>query len=318
MEQRSSPRQRFRGRDLLFVRTNDVTELLREGKRLVIVAAVKNVLHFRAFDGEGNMIADVDESTLSPSMRECTDLVKARRFDNSWPLHQPTATERARVINAVESIILLNRCDGGYGIPRNKTHRSDGERSLSGFPPRSPAIGSPADKADADGGLAVRDMPPTIHLGKVIQTYVLLIVGTLLSGAVLITIIGSLLVLGLEVKMLGITIPVPEALFFTVLALGSALRLCVKAFDLYGDRWLKSGCAPAVDEGKGKATAGLVLGLISAATWMIPLLGLPAALLGLALGVGGLGPKLRGRALAAMALSLISIVLSALVIARYI
>jgi hypothetical protein len=96
--------QRFSGYDLPLMRTNHVGELPTEGKRVVIVSAVNYVLHFRVFDDESNMIVDVDESSMSSSMPEYID-VTARRLVNLWPLLQPTAGERERVIDAVESLI---------------------------------------------------------------------------------------------------------------------------------------------------------------------------------------------------------------------
>jgi hypothetical protein len=41
------------------------------------------------------------------------------------------------------------------------------------------------------------------------------------------------------------------------------------------------------DETSGKATASLVLGLISIVTWLIPLIGVPTTVAGLVLGIKG-------------------------------
>lgn len=62
------------------------------------------------------------------------------------------------------------------------------------------------------------------------------------------------------------------------------------------------------DQGKGKATASLVLGLISMITWIIPLLGLPTTITGLVLGINGLGRQRRGTAIAGIVLSAIFLV----------
>ena len=41
---------------------NDVSGIPTEGERLIVVAAVHDVLHFRIFDGDGKMVVDTDES----------------------------------------------------------------------------------------------------------------------------------------------------------------------------------------------------------------------------------------------------------------
>ena len=58
-------------------------------------------------------------------------------------------------------------------------------------------------------------------------------------------------------------------------------------------------------KGQGKATASLVLGLVSIITWLIPLIGLPTTIAGLVLGIQGLGPKKRTRAAVGIVLSTI-------------
>jgi hypothetical protein len=65
-------------------------------------------------------------------------------------------------------------------------------------------------------------------------------------------------------------------------------------------------------KGKGKATASLVLGLISIITWIIPLIGLPTTIAGLVLGIKGLGRKRRGTAIAGIVLSAIFLVITVL------
>ena len=50
------------------------------------------------------------------------------------------------------------------------------------------------------------------------------------------------------------------------------------------------------NDGSGKATASLVLGLLSIVAWIIPLFGLPMTITGLVLGIKGLGPHSRTRA----------------------
>ena len=66
------------------------------------------------------------------------------------------------------------------------------------------------------------------------------------------------------------------------------------------------------DGTKGKATASLVLGVISIVTWIIPLFGLPTTIAGLVLGIKGLGPQRRGTAIAGIVLSIIFLVVTIL------
>ena len=44
---------------------NNVSGIPTEGKNLIIVAAVNNVLHFRIFDGDGKVIVDTDEKRMT-------------------------------------------------------------------------------------------------------------------------------------------------------------------------------------------------------------------------------------------------------------
>jgi len=66
------------------------------------------------------------------------------------------------------------------------------------------------------------------------------------------------------------------------------------------------------DESNGKATASLVLGLISIFAWFIPLIGLPTTIAGLVLGIKGLGPQRSGKAIAGIVLSIIFLVITVL------
>jgi hypothetical protein len=64
------------------------------------------------------------------------------------------------------------------------------------------------------------------------------------------------------------------------------------------------------DQHSGKATASLVLGLISIVTWVIPLFGLPTTIAGLVPAIKGLGPQRRGKATAGIVLSIILLVVT--------
>ena len=82
---------------------NDVSGIPTEGKNLIIVAAVNNVLHFRIFDGDGKVVVDTDEKRLTEQARQIEDLRK--QLESLWPPHELTRSEKGRVITAVTSIV---------------------------------------------------------------------------------------------------------------------------------------------------------------------------------------------------------------------
>ena len=82
---------------------DDVGGIPTVGKRLIIVAAVKNVLHFRIFDGDGQMVVDTDETKLTTQGGPIENLRK--QLESLWPPHKLTESEKARVIAAVTSIV---------------------------------------------------------------------------------------------------------------------------------------------------------------------------------------------------------------------
>ena len=62
---------------------NDVSGIPTEGKSLIIVATVDNVLHFRIFDGDGKVVVDTDDKKLPEQRQQIEDLKKhclARAF----------------------------------------------------------------------------------------------------------------------------------------------------------------------------------------------------------------------------------------------
>jgi hypothetical protein len=73
------------------------------GKRLIIVAAVQNVLHFRIHDGDGNMAVDTDETTLTKEAGRIGELWK--QLESLWPPHRLSENERVRISDAVISIV---------------------------------------------------------------------------------------------------------------------------------------------------------------------------------------------------------------------
>ena len=94
------------GYDLrLMSSVNDVSGIPTEGKSLIIVAAVKNVLHFRIFDRDGQMVVDTDETKLTKQAGPIEDLRK--QLESLWPPHGLTESEKDRVIAAVTSILRV-------------------------------------------------------------------------------------------------------------------------------------------------------------------------------------------------------------------
>ena len=82
---------------------NDVSGIPTEGKNLIVVAAVNNVLHFRSFDGDGKVVVDTDEKRLTEQARKVEDLRK--QLERLWPTHELTRSEKARVFTAVTSVV---------------------------------------------------------------------------------------------------------------------------------------------------------------------------------------------------------------------
>jgi hypothetical protein len=98
------------GSELRLMPSVNVSDIPSEGKRLVVVAAVDQVLHFRIFDGAGKMIVDLDATRLTKHERAIEDLRK--QLERLWPPHELTQSEKFRVIAAVTSIV-------GHPIPMN-------------------------------------------------------------------------------------------------------------------------------------------------------------------------------------------------------
>ena len=82
---------------------NDVSGIPTEGKNLIIVAAVNNVLHFRIFDDDGKVVVDTDEKRLTEQVRQIEDL--RERLKSLWPPYELTTIDKGRVITAVTSIV---------------------------------------------------------------------------------------------------------------------------------------------------------------------------------------------------------------------
>jgi adenine/guanine/hypoxanthine permease len=87
----------------LIARVNDVGDIPAAGKNVVIVAAAGDVLHFRVIDGDGEVVVDTDEKKLAGKAPAIEDLRK--QLEGFWPPHELTGSEKARVLEAVSSIL---------------------------------------------------------------------------------------------------------------------------------------------------------------------------------------------------------------------
>ena len=87
---------------------NDVGDMLTEGKNLVIVADVGNVLHFRIFDADGKRVVDTREDLLPDKAPILADLKSLLR--DLWGVPRLSRSDKARAITAVTSIVGHNRC----------------------------------------------------------------------------------------------------------------------------------------------------------------------------------------------------------------
>jgi hypothetical protein len=90
---------------------DDANGIPKAGRNLVLVAAVKNVLHFRVFDNEGKLALDTDEEILAEGAQRVEDLELVRQIEDFrrqlvslWPPHQLTRNEKDRGIAALASI----------------------------------------------------------------------------------------------------------------------------------------------------------------------------------------------------------------------
>ncbi|MGA2442198.1 MAG: DUF4190 domain-containing protein [Tepidisphaeraceae bacterium] len=67
---------------------------------------------------------------------------------------------------------------------------------------------------------------------------------------------------------------------------------------------------PPYDNPTGKATAGMVLGIIGLIFWCIPLLGLPITIIGVLMSKTGLRSTSRGQAVAGLIMSILGLIFS--------
>jgi hypothetical protein len=87
----------------------DVTGLPSEGTALIIVADVRNVLHFLIFDADGNKVEDTVETQLPGKAPEVSALKSQLRA--LWGVTQLSQDDEVRVLIAVASIVGHTRFD---------------------------------------------------------------------------------------------------------------------------------------------------------------------------------------------------------------
>jgi hypothetical protein len=89
----------------LIAPASTVSEIPAVGKNLVIMADVGNTLHFRIFDGDGKVVVDTDEPSLTAQTEVVANLKRQLKGFNLWPPHELTGGEKGQVIAAVASIV---------------------------------------------------------------------------------------------------------------------------------------------------------------------------------------------------------------------
>ena len=75
---------------------NDLSDMPTDGKNLIIVADVQNVLHFRIFDADGKRVVDTDENQLPGKAPQIADLKSL--LNNLWGVPQLSQSDNYRVI----------------------------------------------------------------------------------------------------------------------------------------------------------------------------------------------------------------------------
>ena len=96
--------KQLEGFDLRLMSTvNDEISIPTEGRNLVIVAVVDEVLHFRIFDAQGKRVVDKDEAELPEWAHEIEQL--KGQLKDLWAVEEPPKSDKARVISSVTSIV---------------------------------------------------------------------------------------------------------------------------------------------------------------------------------------------------------------------
>ena len=81
----------------------DVSGIPTAGESLIIVAVAHHVLHFRIFDGDGQMVVDTDARRL-PEQAQPIERLR-QRLERLWRPHELTQGEKVQVITSVTSIV---------------------------------------------------------------------------------------------------------------------------------------------------------------------------------------------------------------------
>ena len=81
---------------------NGVSGIPTEGKNLIILAVVDQVMYFRIYDGVGRMVVNTDEMSLTGQAWRIEALKK--QLQGLWPPYELTRCEKDRLIAEVSSI----------------------------------------------------------------------------------------------------------------------------------------------------------------------------------------------------------------------
>ncbi len=84
--------------DLELLSADEVLGIPSKGKKLIIVAPVGNLLHFRIFDADGKMVVDTEEKSLTDQAQKVVDL------KGMLPPHKLTKSEEESVVAVVNSM----------------------------------------------------------------------------------------------------------------------------------------------------------------------------------------------------------------------
>jgi AAA domain, putative AbiEii toxin, Type IV TA system len=82
---------------------DDVSDIPTAGKRLIVVAKMDRVFHFRIFDGDGRVVVDTDVRRLAEQSQSVDNL--SEKLERLWPPNDITESEKIWVIAAITSII---------------------------------------------------------------------------------------------------------------------------------------------------------------------------------------------------------------------
>ncbi len=80
-----------------------VSDIPPTGNSQIIVAVVDQVLHFRVFNSDGELVADTNEKALTEQTPQIEGLRKLT--ESLWPPHELSKSEKDQVITAVTSIV---------------------------------------------------------------------------------------------------------------------------------------------------------------------------------------------------------------------